>query len=122
MDVKLFEIRDAGTFIPVYAFRCRPSDSSEAAHEAHRENWLLWRSGFSNMADDHHVILGRLEAAGVNRNASYDVHAWGGRTYPVAHQHIVDNWNQLKSGDVIDVEFILGITKAPKTSEQLDEN
>ena len=35
-----------------------------------------------------------------------------------AHEHIILNWDQLKDGDVIDVEFILGETKVKKDSER----
>jgi hypothetical protein len=34
-----------------------------------------------------------------------------------AHAHILQNWHSLTSGDVIDVEFILGESKQPKESE-----
>lgn len=52
--------------------------------------------------------------------AQYDVHAWPGdhRTMPTAHQYIIDNWDNLESGALIDVEHILGLREAPKQSEQ----
>ena len=37
---------------------------------------------------------------------------------PVAHNYIIEHWHELKDGDVVDVQFILGETKAPKVSER----
>ena len=47
-----------------------------------------------------------------------DVGAWGGRTYPVAHDWIINHWDELLDGDVVDVEFILGETDVRKQSER----
>ena len=111
MTTKLFELRDRGTFIPVIAIRLNHGPASEA------ERYLLARAGFRGR--DNVIILVRAECAGIDRNASYDPYAWGGRTYPVAHLHIIANWDKLSTGDVIDVEYILGETTAPKTSERI---
>jgi len=112
MITKIFELRDKGTFIPVIAIRVKHGPASEA------ERYLLARAGFRS--EGTHVILVRAECAGVARNASYDPYAWGGRTYPVAHLHIIANWDKLSTGDVIDIEFLLGETTAPKSSERLE--
>ena len=45
---------------------------------------------------------------------------WAGRTWFVAHAHIIANWDSLSDGDVVDVEFILGEKPTAKTSERLD--
>jgi len=42
------------------------------------------------------------------------------RTMLEAHRHVAAHWNELQSGDVVDVEFILGETAAPKVSERVD--
>ena len=56
----------------------------------------------------------------MNRNATYDPFAWGSdtRTYQVAHQYIIDHFDELESGAVVDVEFILKETTEPKKSER----
>ena len=48
-----------------------------------------------------------------------DPFEWGlnPRTMHVAHKHIVENFDYLESGSVVDVEFILRETKHPKESE-----
>jgi hypothetical protein len=115
MTTKLFELRDKATFIPVIAIQVI-SDAPLTP----QEYYLLSRAGYGPASDC--VILIRAECAGIDRNATYDPYSWGSaRTFPVAHLHIIKHWDELKSGDVIDVEFILGETTAPKTSERTTE-
>ena len=82
------------------------------------ERYLLRRAGYG--FDDPCVVLCRMDASGVDRNATYDQFAWGGgtRTYQVAHQYIIDHFDELESGAVVDVEFILKETTQPKKSER----
>ena len=121
MIVKAIEIRDRGTFIPALAVKMMPTYRSqvETITEYDSESYLLRRAGFSFV--NPCVILCRMEASGVDRNATYDPFAWGEgtRTYQVAHQYIIEHFDELKSGAVVDVEFILGETKEPKESERL---
>lgn len=115
MDVKLFEVRDRATFIPVMAVRLAYRDSYE--------RYLLRRAGFDgsqiepHSADEPYVVLWPL----IGGPCNYDPYAWPGlaRTYPQAHAWLIANWNKVSSGDVIDVEFILGETEAPKPSERV---
>lgn len=109
--VKFLEIRDAGTFIPALAV------SMDAMRwENPLDVWLLRRGGFGVSSEC--VFLCKLHTGG----GEYDPYSWhaSSRTMQVAHEWIEKHFNELKSGDVVDVEFILGITKAPKTSERLD--
>lgn len=112
IETKAFEIRDRATLIPVIATRLQSADE--------QENWLMRRAGFSGY--DAHVILCRMDCPDCNRSATYDPHGWGGgaRTLPVAHQYIWSNWDDLSSGSVIDVEFILNETQEAKTSERFN--
>lgn len=116
MNTKLFEIRDSGTMIPVMATLIWPALTN--ADVSPQEEYLMRRAGYGV---GRCVILCRLECSGCDRNATYDPYAWGGgaRTYPVAHSYIIDNWDKLESGEVIDVEFILGETTTKKVSEAL---
>lgn len=113
MQTKLFEIRDRATFIPALAVKLRHAPLSTDV-----ESWLLWRSGFGR--DDTsgpYVVLYKL----ATDEAHYDPIEWrGGRTMQLAHAHIIEQWDQLESGDVVDVEFLLEETKSPKRSERLD--
>lgn len=108
MTYKFLEIRDVGTFIPVLAFSTQAIDEEEPA------SYLLRRAGFGLHCDCIYLI--KLATGG----AEYDPFNWNGsRTMNVAHQWIEKNWRELKNGDVIDVEFILGITDKQKVSERL---
>jgi hypothetical protein len=108
MQIKLFEIRDAHTFIPAVAVQC----STLAGSVTPEERYLLRRSGYG---EDNCVLLTRLAGG----KSEYDPYSWGDRTMNAAHLHIERNWNRLASGDVVDVEFSLGETKEPKLSERL---
>jgi hypothetical protein len=128
MITKAFEIRDRGTFIPVIATKMTPTalpPVDQTINDWHKsaeaERYLLRRAGYSADLSDYCVVLCRMEASGVDRNATYDPYAWGGgvRTYLVAHEHIIKHFDELESGAVIDVEFILKETKEPKISERL---
>lgn len=65
------------------------------------------------------ILLTHLRAGG--DPAWNDPYGWerSARTFPVAHDYIIKNWEKLRDGDVVDVEFILGETKVPKASERL---
>jgi hypothetical protein len=52
-----------------------------------------------------------------SRPIEYDCYNWNDRTYKVAHKHIIEHFDELEDGAVIDVEYILGETEAPKKSE-----
>ncbi|MES2959856.1 MAG: hypothetical protein V4792_16825 [Pseudomonadota bacterium] len=105
MTIKLLEIRDAGTTIPAMAIQVSGADG-----------WLLRRAGFGEQACIYLIML-------ATQRCAYDPYHWNGgaRTMPIAHIHIIDHWDDLTSGDVVDVEFILGATSAPKVSEQARE-
>lgn len=106
MITKLFELRDRATLVPVMA------TLAESEHDA--ERWLLARAG---LRGGGLVILTGLET--LPDRAACDPFYWGGnRTRLVAHKYITEHWHELATGTVIDVEFILGETTAPKASER----
>jgi len=112
MKAKALEIRDTGTFIAALAVDMNPDGELWAVGEAQR--YLLRRCGYACDGRPN-IVLTRLDG---NGKATNDPYEWGGRTWPVAHNHIIENWDSLNDGDVVDVEFILGETAAPKQSER----
>lgn len=110
MQVKLFEIRDRMTFIPVMCVRFDWADESEHSPSL-AERYLIRRCGYGPRPE---VIMTKLAGGEV---AHCDPHAWGGRTLNNAHLYISDHWHELESGSVVDVEFILGEVAEPKQSE-----
>ena len=77
-----------------------------------RESWLLRRAGFG----PHNRLI---QLVSFNRSQThYDPYEWGDRTYQTAHEYIMNNWDDLESGQVICVEHILGERELPKKTEQ----
>lgn len=107
IEAKVLEIRDEGTFIPALAVDINPSTE--------QQRYLMRRVGYPCDGVPN-VILTHLTANG--GPAWNDPYGWSGRTYPVAHNYIIEHWHELDDGDVIDVQFILGETAAPKRSER----
>jgi hypothetical protein len=126
MKAKALEVLDRHTFVPVLAVDMNPgpplpdggmSESAlKASLDAHiGRTYLLRRCGYPCTGKPN-VIITRLNGSGKATNDPYE---WGDRTFKVAHNYIIEHWNELKDGDVIDVEFILGETAAPKRSERV---
>jgi hypothetical protein len=124
MIVKAIEIRDKGTFIPAMAIKMVPlfvpelgAHAASERDQSERERYLLYRAGYG--FEDPCVVLCRMDANGGSRNASYDPYGWGDRTFKVAHDYIIEHFDELESGAVVDVEFLLSETKEPKKSERV---
>jgi hypothetical protein len=108
MIAKLFELRDKKTFVPVLAVLVEPDND--------QEEYLLRRAGYGVDQFDRLVILTGLD--GGTDKSTCDPHEWDNRTRHFAHKHIAEHWSDLETGAVIDVEFILGESAAPKRSEK----
>lgn len=107
MTSKLFELRDKGTFVPVLC------TLMESAHD--QERWLLRRAGYG--VGSNLVMMTGL--ANHPDKASYSPYDWAmDRTRHVAHQYITDHWEELETGAVVDVEYILHERETPKQSER----
>lgn len=118
MIVKALELRDEGTFIPLLAVDMNPAGMTHAVRAGESpdaQRYLLRRCGYPCDGRPN-IAITHLSADG--HKCSNDPYYWGGRTYPVAHDYIIEHWNELRDGDVIDVQFILGETTAPKLSER----
>jgi len=113
LETKVFEIRDRATFFVAYATRAVPASDWRDISIRQAESYLLRRDGFGP-DNGPFVILCRPDG-----RSFYDPYSWADRTHTTAHLHITENWDDLLSGAVIDVEFILGETAAPKLSERI---
>lgn len=108
MVSKVLEVRDRATFIPVLATKLATEDRVEA--------WYVhWRAGHPRSY--HNVALVRLDN-GEGRTDPYEWISGTPRTIPVAHEYIATHFDQLNSGDVVDVEFVLGESTTIKPSER----
>lgn len=108
MKTKLFELRDRSTFIPIIATLLYSFDSCD--------RYLLGRCGYKmHELATRSYLVARLDGTG---KAHCDQHDWTDRTFRTAHDWIERHWERLESGDVIDVENILGETAERKRSER----
>jgi hypothetical protein len=108
MIAKTFELRDRATFVPVLAVKLDPGNDAD--------RYLLARAGFA--PGETYVVMCGM--SGGTDKATSDPYDWGdNRTRHFGHQQIIEHFDALESGAVIDVEFILGETQKPKESESV---
>jgi len=126
MEVKLIELRDKGTFIPMLAIKLTTGGVMNPQED--KDTFLLRRAGYSreqivsdiqkSVGLEPYVLFTRLDGAGEPCN--YDSFNWRNpRTYGTAHRFLIEHWEEIESGAVVDVEHILGETPVPKESEML---
>lgn len=109
MVTKLFEIRDHATLIVAMAVKLESKDPAEM--------WLMWRAGFPADSPADTIALIHL----VGDQGHIDPYAWKDtRTMRNAHIYILNHFDKLKTGDVVDVEYVLGEVDAPKVSERAE--
>jgi hypothetical protein len=109
MITKLFEVRGRATCIAVMA--TRPGTTCE------QDRYLLARSGFGETANSHREYVMLAPIDGGSGMLHCDPFAWTNRTLRIAHMHIKEHFDDLPSGSVVDVRFILGETDAPCVSD-----
>lgn len=110
METKLFELRDRGTFIPLLCIK--PQASEDFYGPMSFTAKMAWRYGYKNARA---VIVTHMGEP--RRGCCSDPYDWGDRTFQTAHRHIEEHWDELKSGDLIDVRVLLGETDTPCESE-----
>lgn len=122
MEAKLFEVRDKGTFMPVLAVLLSPGPCA-TREEFTGEMFLLGRCGMPAEKQcvgippsNRYVLMTPIYSH--PEKATTDPYDWGDRTRHTAHLHIIEAWHALRSGDVIDVEYLLGETQTKKVSEK----
>jgi hypothetical protein len=109
MLAKTIEIRDKATFIPALAIRLKPTNGADL--------YLLARAGYSTTPERQAEYVLLMDIRGGEGRVNCDPECWGGRTWPVAHRWLIEHFDEIQSGAVVDVEFILGESAAPKVTE-----
>ncbi len=104
IDSKFFEVRDEGTFIPVV---CQKFDMHKFNG---KDKYLFRRAGWQTL-----ISYSRIYDMKTYTDI-YNVDCVG-RTDRIAYQFIHENWDTLKSGDIVDVAFILGMRDSVCDSE-----
>lgn len=107
MHPKFFEVRDRGTKILVMAIKMISTNDIE--------RYFLKQAGFGQ--DYPSVMVTRL----FDSESQIDPYKWtsGGRTMREAHIFIEEHFDELETGAVVDVEYILGETDTPKKSDMV---
>lgn len=106
MQVKILEVRDEATLIPMLCIDLNP-DNQEQRYYLRRLGHPC--DGTPNIGITH------LNA---DRTFNNDPWSWRDRTYHVAHEYILNHWRELENGDVVDVRAILNECAAPAISER----
>ena len=110
MVTKIFEVRDRMTCLAVLAMQL------ESKTEA--ERYLLAREGYGPSSIQHSEYIMLIQIAGGRGKAYCDEYDWGNRTMANAHAYIKAEWDNLSSGDVVDIEYILGESEQSKRPER----
>lgn len=124
MEIKLFEVRSAGTFYAVMAIWLSPRNEAE--------RYLLQRSGYGtcDVETDQYVIAGPIDPscgpnAGDMLHFSYSDFAWEGKHHDNLMAWLCDylreRFSELESGQVIDYDFIHGRRESPRQSDRFLE-
>lgn len=106
MEAKLFELRDKATFIVLLAVKLDPT--------CDKDRYLLSRAGYGRTDVDQSEYILLMNASSGNGEFNCEFYD---RTYAQAQLYLRHMWSTLKSGDLLDIEFILGETEVPKISE-----
>lgn len=114
MITKTFEIRDITTFIPILAIKLVPG--------CERDRYLLDRAGYGETAERQAQYVQLCQINAGHGLSHYNPDTWRSRTLVHAHRYIKDHFDDLESGAVIDVEYILGERNVKKKSEQFIAN
>jgi hypothetical protein len=98
MPIKIFEVRDRATMIPVIAVKVFAAN--------YQERMLMSRAGygFTEQEQGEYTLVGNLE--GANFPAVFDPYDQGIREMKEAHMYINEHWDDLDHGAVIDLEMI----------------
>lgn len=104
MIIKVIEIRDRNTCIAAMAIKMLAAGPVEHVY--------LWRCGYPS--DGSGVILMRLD----DQRATSDPYDWSdSRTMRTAHLDILDRFDDLSNGDVVDVRVYLKEAETPVEPE-----
>ncbi len=110
MLIKLVELRDRGTCVPALALRMFASDDIQRR--------FFERCGYPS---PHYcqgltaVILMHLG----DQRANSDPYGWDDRTMAVAHEYLLEHWDEVLDGGVLDVRVLLGETATSAPAEIL---
>jgi inhibitor of KinA sporulation pathway (predicted exonuclease) len=104
-NFKYIEVRDRATCMSVLAIKI------DTERQVERE--IIYWSG-------HGGFIMMIDLAGPKIERAWAHWGKNDRTRSEAHKYIEENWDKIQSGDVVDVEFVLGEVKKPKRPHWLE--
>lgn len=112
MEYKMIEVRDAMTTLPVLFIRPLPAANAQ-------EKWMWKRAGFAETQDYTIPLeigaIGSLKFKVPYSSGLYDPRTE--RTMYHATVYVEEHWAELKNGDLVGVEFMLGESKLKKHTD-----
>lgn len=113
MICKTIEIRDKGTFVPALAVKLTPSNE--------QDRYLLARCGFGLKPEEQSSFVLLMGLQSHPERVTYNPYDWGNnRSRFCAHKWLIEHFDEIESGAVVDVEYILGESSVPKVSEAVE--
>lgn len=115
METKVFTVIDRATRISVIGTLIGLIDKTERAEI----DVLTW-AGYEMITNPKDALVLLTDLSG-GRKAHFNPYSWNDRTFSTAHQYIAEHWNELKSGDEVNVIDILG-ERIPLQTPQTPHN
>ena len=112
MNVKVLEVRDRATMIPVMAVQLGAANNTE--------RWLLMVAGYGYSTDDHKGYILLCQINGGRGEMVSDPFMHKMPEMQQAHIYIQDHWAELDHGAVIDLEFLRGEKDKPAISDRIN--
>ncbi len=108
METKILEVRDNCTTMPILAVRLIPGNGKDLA--------LLSRTGYGQSVEEQSkfVITVPLECPS---HSTYAPSQEGSPWESEVHRDIIEHWDELEDGDVVDPAFYRGDRPSPLPSD-----
>lgn len=107
MKHKLLEVRDNATCIPVLA--------TQMVVENGVEDKFLWRYGYPR-TPPYSILLSNVSSG----EGHVDPYDWGGSyTMTCAHEYIINNFDDLENGQVVDIRVFARLTEKEPASPEI---
>jgi hypothetical protein len=113
MICKTVELRDRGTFVPALAIKLTPTNEAD--------RYLLSRAGYGLTPERQSTYVMLCGLDGGLERITCDPFDWGDNaTRHFAHLWLIEHFDEIESGAVVDAEFIRGESKSPKVTEAIE--
>jgi hypothetical protein len=113
MICKTVELRDRATFVPALAIKLTPTNEAD--------RYLLGRSGYGQSPKEQSTYVLLCGLQGSVNSITCEPSDWGDNaTRHFAHLWLIEHFDEIESGAVVDAEFLRGESKAPRVTEAIE--